>query len=262
MTEPDYSRTDLAPPWRSFVAIDTETTGLDPKKGRVVEVAALRFDMGIEVARVHSLIACDIQIPHESTKIHGIDANKLVGAPEFHDVWPRIVDLYSDGQVHCTVAFNGGFDHDHLNAMVRRARAAGTFTSQERPEALAAKDWIDVCLWSRHDVIDPVTTWGRGNHKLGAVCSRNGVPLTNAHSAAADAEATAAIWLRYENAIRRVADGGTYTAVIEAQRALRMRFDEWLESCGLKPRSASRVIAGTSDQDHQARMADRKAGAA
>ena len=58
------------------VVIDTETTGLDPRKARVIELAAVRLSVGKLIAdeKFRQLLRpADEMIPAETTRIHGID---------------------------------------------------------------------------------------------------------------------------------------------------------------------------------------------
>lgn len=76
-----------------MVAIDCETTGLDPRRDRVVSFAAIRIDAGLRVARqptVDLMIDPGIDIPARATAVHGIDRQKLAGAPSFDEVFGQI----------------------------------------------------------------------------------------------------------------------------------------------------------------------------
>ena len=72
------------------VVFDTETTGLDPARARLLEVGAVRLVAGrVEVTeRFHSMIDPGEPIPPESTRIHGIDAARIKDAPDFASAWP------------------------------------------------------------------------------------------------------------------------------------------------------------------------------
>ena len=64
------------------VVIDTETTGLDPRKARVIELAGVRLSAGKLVAGDsfrQLLRPADEAIPAETTRIHGIDDAMVAG---------------------------------------------------------------------------------------------------------------------------------------------------------------------------------------
>ena len=77
------------------LAIDVETTGLDPAKARIVEIAAVRLSAGRldEHAVFHHRVRPDEPIPAEATGIHGIDDAAVAAAPPFAELWPVISAL-------------------------------------------------------------------------------------------------------------------------------------------------------------------------
>lgn len=83
------------------VVLDTETTSLDPARARLVEIGAIRLRAGrIEPdQRFHSLVDPGIPIPPVSTRIHGIDAARLKGAPEFAAAWSEFRKFLGDAVV-------------------------------------------------------------------------------------------------------------------------------------------------------------------
>src|SRR5262245_23083247 len=91
------------------VVIDTETTGLDPAKARLVEVAAIPIAGG-EVGTdppLRTLVRPDEPIPPAATHIHGIDDAAVAQAPPFAEVWPRLCAALEDRIV---IGHTLGFD--------------------------------------------------------------------------------------------------------------------------------------------------------
>ena len=72
--------------------IDTETTGLDPAKARVVEIGAVPLRSGKldETAALRRLVNPGEPIPAEATRIHAIDDSVVASAPKFAAAWPDI----------------------------------------------------------------------------------------------------------------------------------------------------------------------------
>lgn len=66
-------------------ALDIETTGLDVRYARMIEIAVIHLDRGeLDSANAfHSLVATDAPIPDSASAIHGLDAAALAGAPEY-----------------------------------------------------------------------------------------------------------------------------------------------------------------------------------
>lgn len=66
-------------------ALDTETTGLDVRKARLIEIGALAIDHGAFAAEplLDRLVDCGEPIPAASTAVHGITAADIAGQPAF-----------------------------------------------------------------------------------------------------------------------------------------------------------------------------------
>lgn len=96
----------------TFAALDVETTGLDPRRGRVCEVAIVRFrGDGTFLDEYATLI--DPGRPIRGTDVHGITAEDVAGAPTFPEAAPDILRLLSGCVV---VAHNLTFEDGFLAA--------------------------------------------------------------------------------------------------------------------------------------------------
>ena len=91
------------------VALDAETTGLDVRRARMIEVAAIHLDGGrLDRANAfQSLIACDVEIPASARAIHGIDGAALAGAPAFAVLYPGL-SAFISGRI--LIGHTVGFD--------------------------------------------------------------------------------------------------------------------------------------------------------
>jgi len=75
----------------SLVALDVETTGLNPESDNIIEIAIIRFNKSGEVVeRFVSLINPGREIPVEAKIVNGIDENMLENEPKFKDVVKEI----------------------------------------------------------------------------------------------------------------------------------------------------------------------------
>jgi DNA polymerase-3 subunit epsilon/CBS domain-containing protein len=103
------------------VALDTETTSLDPKRARLVEIGGICLVAGrVEAAeRFHALVNPREPIPPSSTRIHGIDAARLEGAPDFATAWKGFVEFLGD-----RVVVGHAIDYD-LAVIANEAERAG-----------------------------------------------------------------------------------------------------------------------------------------
>ena len=103
----------------SCVVIDVETTGLFPSQHRIIEIAALKFINGREVARLCTLIRPDDSkaVPDEITKITGISTEMLFDAPSFDRVAATVQGMVLGCRV---VGHNLPFDLGFIDAELQR----------------------------------------------------------------------------------------------------------------------------------------------
>jgi len=100
-----------------FTAFDTETTGLDPQTGRVVEIGAVQFDMRGIIARYNVLINPQMPMPEDAQKVNGITDEMLRDKPIFTQAEPDF-SYFIQGSV--LVAHNAPFDVHYINAELTR----------------------------------------------------------------------------------------------------------------------------------------------
>lgn len=78
---------------RNYVAVDVETTGLNPVNDRLIEVAAIKV-IDFEVVQVFTtLINPGIKIPGMITGITGITDQMVRGAPQIKDVIHEMIEF-------------------------------------------------------------------------------------------------------------------------------------------------------------------------
>jgi DNA polymerase III epsilon subunit family exonuclease len=110
-----------------FIAFDTETTGLSAAQGRIVEIAALKFDIaGNVLGELSQLINPQGLIPPTATAIHGITDETVADMPFITDVLPRFLDFAADERA-VLLAQNALFDigfvnHEALRHDIRLSR--------------------------------------------------------------------------------------------------------------------------------------------
>lgn len=156
------------------LALDTETTGIDPETDRIVTVAIGRSQRAGDWTLIEdSLVNPGIPIPAEATKVHGItDEQAAEGSPpaevleSVHEILTQAVERHIP-----VVAHNAPFDLTLLDREMRR------HLSTPLPSGLIVLDTL--ALFRRFDF----TTGGR---KLESLASRHGIKFP-AHNAAADA---------------------------------------------------------------------------
>jgi len=170
------------------VAIDTETTSLDPNRARIVELGGIRIRAGrvAENERFRSLVDPGVPIPPTSTGIHGIDAARLKGAPDFSAAWKDFHAFVGDAAV---IGHTIDYDLAVIGREARRAQAAfrvpraidirilAEFARPDLPgfslEQLAA--WLDVNVEDRHSALGDAVMTARVFTKLVPLLRERGI---------------------------------------------------------------------------------------
>ena len=108
----------------TFIAFDTETTGLVPIAGRLVELGAVCFRLDSQaLATFEQLIDPEERIPDDARRIHGITDAMVRGQPTITQVLPQFMDFLGCPD-SVLVAHNARFDLNFLAiAMARLALA-------------------------------------------------------------------------------------------------------------------------------------------
>lgn len=154
----------------SFVAIDIETTGLDYTKHEIIQLAAIRFVNGREVARFNTFVKPRGNLPTFITALTHISERELQTAPRIREALKEFLDFIGDDPlVGHNIAFDLGFI-DHYYSL-----GGGLLLGNQRWDT---SELARVYLPYTHD------------HKLTSMAAFFGIDLTNAHRADADAEAT------------------------------------------------------------------------
>lgn len=148
------------------IILDTETTGLDFTRERLVEFAAVRLENGKIVDEYQTLINPEQHIRKSSMAIHGITPEMVEDAPTEAEAMPKILEFIGDYPI---VAHNAIFDYSFLN----EAKLRTTGESMENPR-------IDTQAMFREVAPD------LESHGLEALTQRFNVELNNHHRAMAD----------------------------------------------------------------------------
>jgi DNA polymerase III epsilon subunit family exonuclease len=81
----------------TFVALDTETTGLQPIVHRLVEIGAVRFRLdGRVLTTFQLLIDPEIPIPPEVQQVHGITDAMVRRKPTIEHVLPQFIEFLGE----------------------------------------------------------------------------------------------------------------------------------------------------------------------
>jgi len=159
-----------------FVVFDLETTGSKAPPCRITEIGAYRVKNGEVLDKFQTLINPKMPIPPFITALTGISDEMVAEAPLFEEVAIQFLEFIGDSVM---VAHNSGFDMRFLNHEIGRIF----------PDYKLANPCLCTVQLSRRLLPDIE------NHKLKTVAAHYEIDLTNHHRAAADAFATAHIFV-------------------------------------------------------------------
>ncbi len=153
-----------------IVVLDFETTGLDAKSDRIIEIGAVRLEDGVIKDSLSLLVNPQRLLKEKIVELTGITDAMLAGAETADSALPKLMRFIGDCPL---AAHNARFDCAFLEAEL--ARLGQTY---ECPR-------VDTLSMARK--LYPELK----SHKLGAICKKLGVSLKDAHRAVHDARATA-----------------------------------------------------------------------
>lgn len=161
------------------IALDTETTGLNPKAGhRVVEIGCVEMVNHVATGEVfHVYINPERDMPEEAFAVHGLSEEFLKDHPVFTNVARDFLDFIGDDPL---VIHNASFDMGFLNAELDLAGHP----------ALPMERAIDTVKMARKK-------FPGAQANLDALCKRFGVDNSNRelHGALLDARLLAEVYL-------------------------------------------------------------------
>lgn len=76
-----------------FVVLDLETTGLNPRTDKIIEIAAVKYTKGVESDIFETLVNPGFNISPLITGITGIENEDLYSAPDISTVLPKLVSF-------------------------------------------------------------------------------------------------------------------------------------------------------------------------
>jgi DNA polymerase-3 subunit epsilon len=84
---------------RPLAVFDLETTGTDPLRDKIVEIAVIRVDVSGERCATTRRINPGRPIPEEATAVHGIGDADVATAPLFRDVARELLEFLGDADL-------------------------------------------------------------------------------------------------------------------------------------------------------------------
>ena len=164
-----------------IVVLDTETTGVDAQRERIIEIGAIKLVEHKPTAKFHTYVNPDgVSSQPGALAVHGITDQFLKDKPLFAEVYPALLDFIAGTQL---VIHNAPFDVGFLNAELNRVDYQAKIA--------------DVC-----EIVDTLVLarqrYPGQKNSLDALCRRLGVSNAHRtlHGALLDADLLAKVYIQ------------------------------------------------------------------
>ena len=166
-----------------IVAIDLETTGLDPKKDDILSIGMVSIDSwGVKLKTSwHRIVRVDQAIPGESAVIHQITDDQAAAGAPIEELLPAVLQRMAGKPM---VVHYSPIEQNFLSAACRKLYGA--------PFVVPTIDTLEIAqrvFERRNHLIQP------GDLRLFNLRPRYNLPQYKAHNALSDALATAELFL-------------------------------------------------------------------
>lgn len=155
---------------RPLAVFDLETTGLDISNDRIVEIAIIKVLTDGTTQEYHKRVNPEMEIPEETSKIHGITYEDIKDAPTFAQLANEIAEFIGDADL-------AGYNSNKFDIPV----LAEEFLRVKHPVDLSKKKFVDIQnIFHKMEQRTLVAAYA-------FYCNKE---LENAHSALYDTKAT------------------------------------------------------------------------
>lgn len=178
-----------------YVAVDVETTGLDPACDEIIEIGLCRIENGAVTEKFSSLVRATGSVPLRVKQLTGIDDDMLQGAPGWEELAGEVASFIGDApMVGHHIAFDAGFLSRYLN------------------DPFTTRPLLDTCELARF-----LLPAARG-YSLARVAESLEIDFPEQHRALPDAEATARVFVALISRLKRLSPAVLSTAAFLLER--------------------------------------------
>jgi DNA polymerase III subunit epsilon len=168
-----------------YAIIDIETTGGNPLRDRITEIAVIVYDGKDVVREFSTLINPECRIPHHISTLTGITNEMVANSPRFYEIARELVEITQDSVF---VAHNVSFDYGFVR---NEFQQLGYDFKRDQ-----------LCTVKLSRKIIP----GHASYSLGRLCDDLGISLNDRHRAFGDARATVRL---FEYLLKKEAENNT-----------------------------------------------------
>lgn len=184
-----------------YAIIDIETTGLNPRRDRITEVAIIVHDGARVVDEFISLVNPEVRIPYRIRELTGISDTMVSMAPRFCEIARQLVEI-TEGCIF--IAHNVNFDYNFIREEF--ARLGYRYERQT------------LCTKKLSQKLIPC----QRSYSLGNLCKALDIRIEHRHRAFGDARATVKLFellLRIEHHPESISTRGIRTYISEEKLA-------------------------------------------
>ena len=166
----------------TYIVFDIETTGFSSIRDRIIEIGAVKVVNGRIVDRFSTFVNPQRPIPFEITNLTSITDEMVMDSPAIDVILPQFLEFIGDGVL---VAHNAGFDVGFIEQNCRNLGLNDHFV------------YLDTVALAR--VLLPTLS----KYKLNVVAKALNISLENHHRAVDDAGATAEIFVKFVEMLKK-----------------------------------------------------------
>jgi DNA polymerase-3 subunit epsilon len=171
-----------------YVVVDTELTGLDPKRDSIVSIGAVKMS-GKKISlgdSFYKLVKPQTSLTSDSVVIHGITPSEVEEKPDIESALPEFT-AFCKG---CVIV--GHFVSLDMSFLQREIKKLGRAFDMPVLDTYKIYEWI-----MGHDDRPRRDVGGNGNKDLFTLAKKYGVEVSDAHNALIDAFITAQLFQRF-----------------------------------------------------------------
>ena len=166
----------------TYIVFDIETTGFSAIRDRIIEIGAVKVTDGKIVDKFSTFVNPERPIPFEITNLTSITDDMVMSAPTIETALPQFLEFVGEGVL---VAHNAGFDVGFIEQNCRNLGLDDHFV------------YADTVALAR--VLLPTLS----KYKLNIVAKALNISLENHHRAVDDAGATAEIFVKFVEMLKK-----------------------------------------------------------
>ncbi|WP_312286560.1 PolC-type DNA polymerase III [Terrisporobacter sp.] len=167
---------------QTFIVFDLETTGFSNKNDKITEIGAVKVENFKIVDRFSQLINPEKDISYKVQELTGITNDLIKDKPTIEEILPKFIEFIGDSVL---VAHNADFDMGFMQQKCREQNIEFKNTS------------VDTLTLAR-TLLPHMKRF-----RLNLIAKELGIPLLNHHRAVDDAEATAHIFIKFLEMIKK-----------------------------------------------------------